>query len=495
MSPEYAETTTLNKEQEGDIVIDASGNRIVYLLPFYDTLDIFKGTAQFFVSLSSIERFLIKNGTLEAGSPFYLFKEKGYIFGVDNETISSLSESISTAWEAKSNELILEPLVQTEDDEKLYLFSRYVQDIGFIGYILPERVFVLSEPLKIILMVSFFVTTFLLLFLLLSLRQDKVMVLSERIKRFQINFLKEYVQNKEQLDWDRWKSELVLRREEVKSQIKRGIGSLKEQEEEEIDGLIDRSWDEIIRVIGYRAERGQQEGRLSGPVEIANIEEVVEKVLSRGNIVLPPGSVTTQSPAMTQGKGSPATSAGTGEESQETGQDVPDFTAGMKPVDVEEVTDEEERGEVEEALEYEEVEELGETEELTDTGELEEAEELEEVEEVTDLEEVEEKQASEDVEAEDIEESKNLVMLKSSRKKVKLQMRSKRKRLRLQRDLLRKKSLPKRKSSKRKTDLEGPEEVTELEAEEVEKVEEVVEGEERSEKEEEAEVENRKRGS
>ena len=58
---------------------------------------------------------------------------------------------------------------------------------------------------------------FLLVFLVFNLRQDPLVVLARRIKRFQLDVLSELIDGKERLDWKRWRDELAAGRAELRS--------------------------------------------------------------------------------------------------------------------------------------------------------------------------------------------------------------------------------------------------------------------------------------
>ena len=77
---------------------------------------------------------------------------------------------------------------------------------------------------------------YLVVFLILNLRQDSMVVIRERVKRFQISLLEEFYERKEEVDWDRWTRELDQRREEVRREMKKGIGrAVRKKEEANID--------------------------------------------------------------------------------------------------------------------------------------------------------------------------------------------------------------------------------------------------------------------
>jgi hypothetical protein len=399
------EKLSLTSEDEAGFIIDAEKNRIIYQFPFYDHLNIFKGTALFYMAKRSLKNELIKQAILEEGRSFSLVHELGYVFNVDVNRYAELQNEIKAAWQEKSEytQVQNEPIISSETEKRFFLFSKYADEVGFIGYIVPENLFTLNQYLKIILMVAFFLTLFLILFLLLSIRQDKVLVLSERIKRFQINFLKEYVENKEAIDWEKWKRDVNRRKKAITAEIKNGLGALTEEKEKEVDELIDKSWDEILTIIGEREEEHEPEKVKisSNKVEIENLEQIIERVLKT--------SVATAQPAAAPGTGRESAAAQAAPPAQapptqerETPEQPPQEYWG-KPVEVEEISEEgeeemEELEEMEEAPEEaaevpEEVEEAPSAEApapeeapqeapAPDEGELEELEEVEEVEEV-----------------------------------------------------------------------------------------------------------------
>ena len=135
------------------------------------------------------------------------------------------------------------------------LFSKTVEGAGRVGYIIPSGDFTLPTEMKWILLGSFFITAYLLAFLLFDIRQDRMTILSDRIKRFQINLLEEYVENKSDIDFGRWHRELEARRPEVRATIRSGLGRVRKNRQAEVDDLIDKSWDERSR----RARRQERE--------------------------------------------------------------------------------------------------------------------------------------------------------------------------------------------------------------------------------------------
>jgi hypothetical protein len=405
------EDLLLSEGESGDFIIDAENNRLIYQFPFYDHVDIFKGTALFYVSKRDLKNDLIKQNVLEEGRDFSLVDRRGYLFNIDVDENSEIKEELDTVWQSESeySSIQTEPILAAEGENRFFLFSTWEEDVGYLGYLVPESFFSLNQYLKNILMVSFFLTVFLVLFLLLSIKQDKVLVLSERIKRFQINFLKEYVENRESVDWNKWQREVGRKKHAVASEIKQGLGKLTQEREKEVDELIDKSWDEILSIIGERIEEPRKEPvTVSNKIEIENLEQVLERILQKGNIAIP----VTQAPG-TEGAGTarpaerearrqteppeeqPQEQPQEQQAEEEPVSDLEEVTPVKykpgEPIEVEEISEEEYLAEEagEEDLEEVELEEIGTVpEEKAETAEA--VEEIEEIEEVEELEEAEE---------------------------------------------------------------------------------------------------------
>jgi hypothetical protein len=116
----------------------------------------------------------------------------------------------------------------------------------------------LSFPLamKIILMISFLITVYLIIFLLFNLRQDDITIIQSRLKKLQVNLLEEYYEHAEDLNWNRWKRELEHRRGDIHAELKRGLNTRAGAGGfAEIDLFIDRSWDDLVAITGRHVER------------------------------------------------------------------------------------------------------------------------------------------------------------------------------------------------------------------------------------------------
>ena len=249
-------------------------NQFIYRFLIYDEFDIARGTALVYVNGHGLSTSLIRAGTLGPGQEVRVVDERSVLLNaMDTHAEESGAVLRELRWNAQQRSAP-RPVIELGDQG--FVVFRQEAEFGNALWLAPEREFEMSEPMRWTLLGASFVTIFLLGFLLLNLRQDPTVVLSHRVKRFQIDLLREYIENKDQLDWDRWKGEIERRRSDVDKEIKRGLGRLKKQDESEIDALLDKSWEEIFQVIGG----SRKQPAIESNVDFGRLEKMIERVVA-----------------------------------------------------------------------------------------------------------------------------------------------------------------------------------------------------------------------
>jgi hypothetical protein len=276
----------------GTIAIDPSTGRFLYALPFIDGFGVYRGSAFFTVAVDGLLSILIKEGLATVGEPAFPAADKGLLLKVPSAARELLSAKVGELWAARLDDKPLTIATSgTEGSggesagEDYVLFSKPTALAGYIGFVTTASSFALPAPMKWLLLISFFVTSYLLAFLLLNVRQDRMVVLKDRVKRLQINLLEEYIDKKADMDFDRWNRELASRKAEVRAEIRRGVGTVRKRKAGEVDELIDKSWDEILTVIGGKAAEEK------GVVGLKEIERLLGEALKSGRFVLSADSV------------------------------------------------------------------------------------------------------------------------------------------------------------------------------------------------------------
>jgi hypothetical protein len=136
--------------------------------------------------------------------------------------------------------------------------------LAFTGlFDLTEEVLLLPATMKFILLFALFLTTYLIIFLLFNLRQDPLVVVQNRLKQLQISLIEQFYDSKGEADWARWILELEHRREEIRALLKRGVKAGSGSDSGEMDILINRSWDELLTMLGSKRETGLDEEKIA----------------------------------------------------------------------------------------------------------------------------------------------------------------------------------------------------------------------------------------
>ncbi|MCX7787066.1 MAG: hypothetical protein N2442_05160 [Spirochaetes bacterium] len=382
--------TLKKKAAEEPIILHPGANSFIYCFKAFDIYAKHAGYALFYVGKLGLQNYLLKNGDLSLGDTIEFVDGVGIVLKAQYLT-SQILESLQKYWMGSSSEV---PYFVLENGEAFRFFESKPTTFLKIGLFQPASLFGLSTTLKGIIFVCTFITLFLLFFLIFNLKQEPVLVVSERIKKLQLHLLWEYLERNQEIDWKKIQLELESRREEVKSEILKGVGRVKKEDKTTLESLFDKSWDEILTVIGNKAQA------TSPAVDLNRLTELIERALQKITV--------TQAPIPTEQQ----------EEvkiSKAAGRTIPSTVPQMEKVgegkelkeseEVEELEEVESVEEAEEAVPLEEVRELEEAEELEEAAEeVVEIEEAIEVEDISEAEEVEEVEAVEEVEeAEEVE--------------------------------------------------------------------------------------------
>ena len=341
----------------GRFIIDEIEDRILFSFPFHDAYDVYRGTALFSLSIRALSEYLISEGRIKAGEDVSVINyTPGAVIGKPLTTGRDLFPQITAMWRQGLNVgSIVSSTASGVVDPLVLLTSKTGSDI-FISHIYNESVFSFPELMRLILLISFFLTIYLTIFLLFNIRQDPIAIVQNRLMKLQSSLIEQFYDKKGSLDWNRWSREFEQRGDEIKNQLKRGLKAKKNKVgDNDIDYLVDKSWEELLSVITGRRETS---------IDEAKLKAILKNILSDASAT--PGAVSTYK--------------------AETKPDQKSITAKIEQLnDIENIEDIEEIEEVEEIEALEEVEELEELEEIDtvdddveeDAGTLEPIEELE----------------------------------------------------------------------------------------------------------------------
>ncbi|RKX79858.1 MAG: hypothetical protein DRP57_13510, partial [Spirochaetes bacterium] len=287
-------------DEKYKILIDGDNQQFIYSFAVTDSFGVYRGSVLFYVAKIDLDNYLIGIPGLSFKSVVFL-GHTGIIINYPEAKTSLLKTELESVWRTnKDKKLKIVPFAfktATGNSVKYLLFTKPLNYTGWIALLVPVERFQLQFWMKIILSASLFMTLFLFIYLIFNLRQDPMVILSERIKRFQIDFLQEFIESKEKVNWEKWQRELKLKRNDVKGRIKQGIGRISKKQVKEVDDIIDKSWNEIISIIGQRIESQPKEEAL----DLKKIEDMIQRAITNGRFVVSaPAQTYGQAPASPQ---------------------------------------------------------------------------------------------------------------------------------------------------------------------------------------------------
>ncbi|MCQ2596685.1 MAG: hypothetical protein MJ181_02460 [Treponema sp.] len=363
-------------------------------VPVFDKFNVFRGTFVFYIKTADLERELVKAGLVSIGESLSLVVSEdglraGFVTGLPNIGTEIFENPLLASWDASASGP--DKIVVAEGDKNWVSLSDYSSPYVVFAEIYTSDYFELPEAARILILVCVFITLFLIIFLIFSFKIDDMVIIRSRIKKIQFAFVAEYLENKETVDWEQVSRQIEGRKDDLFRDVKKSLGRKGRKHENQVDALLNKSWDEILFAIGVRQA---YENQISQKDNSAEIKKMLEEVLRNSELkvraIEAPASA-----APVQSAPAPV----------EVLDDVEALDEVEELDDVEALDEVEELDEVEaldEVEEFDEVEALDEVEELDDVEALDEVEELDDVEpldEVEAVEEIDEAEPVEDVDA------------------------------------------------------------------------------------------------
>jgi hypothetical protein len=230
---------------DSKLIMDRERDRIIFSFPFYDSMDVYRGTALFSVSVRAAARRLVSMGRIKIGDDVTVINTPpGIISGCPETSKNEILAGVSQVWGSGLSGLT--PFDSGAAGISMVLVSAKAKQGVFYGRLINEAIFAFPRSVKVLLLLSIFFTVYLAVFFCFNLRQDSMMIIQNRLKELQISLIEQFYAQKNEVDWTRWFMELEQRRKGIHAEIKRGLDIRRsEYSETEIDSLVDKSWDEL----------------------------------------------------------------------------------------------------------------------------------------------------------------------------------------------------------------------------------------------------------
>ena len=263
--------------------MDEQSDRIVFSFPFKDSMDVYRGTALYTVSVRALAEKLVSEGRLNVNENVLVTgTPPGILLGSSGTSKADILRKVSTIWSSGIQDRVT--FDSGDSGMKFSLISLRTDHGIFFGRLVNDDLFYIPDSMKNILLLSMFLTFFLTLLFIVNFRPIPVTLVRNRIKRLRENLFEQLYINKSSQERAKWILELEQRREEIRSELKRDL-KLGQRAENDINGIIDQSWDELLAVIKTGSETqiiaassessaAQAEEKEAEPIE--ELEEIEE---------------------------------------------------------------------------------------------------------------------------------------------------------------------------------------------------------------------------
>lgn len=353
--------------------VDTANNSFLFSLPFLDDYDVYRGTIVFYVSAKAFSRYLIAEKVLTISEDINLITDETFSFvgiltGLPYSNSVSLKNSIIKEWKS-GNTRLCQISDNTENRKSFWILITHKTRNGYAGQLCEKNLLILPIFARYFLIIIATISSFLIAFLLLNIKQDKLFLAQNKIQKLHINIIGDLIKNSDTLSRKELKEKLEYRRHEANTEIKKVLGKrLIKKYDKEIDILLKENWNNILSVISGKYADSIEKN------ENAQILKILKQLVSE-----------------TQNTGIQKT------ETAENGAEA-ELSAAVNEIANKNETEKPEA--LEEIDDIEEVEELSEDISAGDIEVLEESEPIESLEEVEELEELEETQKTDIFDAE-----------------------------------------------------------------------------------------------
>ena len=359
------------------IFFDKNQNQLIFSYPYINSYGTEQGRILFYVMVNDFNNFLVNKNILPINQPTILVETSkngilGFIYGFPFANQDFFANAVLERW--KQGLFGTNSILDTEVGNWI-MISNNISSQFLVAKVEKESFFLFPESVKILLLVCIFISIYLIFFLLFNLKQDSMVKIKHKIKKFQLAFINQYLEKENTANWDSLKKEIDKRKNDLSLEVKKSLGLQSKKHRKEIDALLSRSWEDLISVLSTKVNKTAST-TYTNNVNMDEIKSMFEQILSSGQIVL-------------KQEVSPVSVAPKAKQLSEVDElaEVEELSEADELAEVEELSEADELTEVEELAE---VDELAEVEDLSDADELAEVEELSEVDELTEVEELSE---------------------------------------------------------------------------------------------------------
>ncbi|MBB5226101.1 hypothetical protein DYE50_10480 [Treponema ruminis] len=407
------------------IIKDGNASQIIFSFPFYNSENEYSGSILFYCDPVNFSHFLYNRNLIDikgfaslltelpqAGKTFAGFG--GFVFGLPNYGQSSIRQEILKKWRAggenfwkiNADDNSDSNILDESKNNSLCAFSYKSprEDLGFITFLYDESELKFPPYIRILLLATAFVTLYLAIFLILSFKHDDIVVIRDKIRRYENEFFISY----QKMGDEKSEAYLAEQKPVLERRILKSLGKKGEKHAAEFKSIFESYWQEMLASFGENPLRAIGGAMPAAAIDADELKKIVrsslEDILENGKIQINAVQVKEAShEAASQPKNISNEQLAISKDEAAEPEELEEVEALDDVEEIESVEEIEDAESVEEVAEAEDVEELSDVEEVADAEpaepeELDEVEALDEVEDVESVEEIEDAEAVEDVE-------------------------------------------------------------------------------------------------
>ena len=257
-------------EKQTKIYFDSIKNELVFSYPFYDNYTAYRGTFIFYVLGDDFTQYLIDRELVSLNARGTVCSPNGFVFDLPITGRELLMKEIEQRWSRKIQNV--EQLVQSDTKSENIFIITQGNDRIKIGEIRTQDAFEFSDIEKLLLLICLFITLYLIIFLLFNIRHDDMVIVCRRLRKFQYELLKEYIDRKDSMDWKTLSKEIAHRKNDVNSEIKKSLGRRGKKHSKEVDELLEDLWTDVMSAMGGNVSVVRQVVS-SNPIAVASTEK------------------------------------------------------------------------------------------------------------------------------------------------------------------------------------------------------------------------------
>ena len=245
----------LENKNKAKIVFDNSNERILYSIPFYDVYDLYRGSAIFYVAGIDFNRYLIAKQILSVSEQSKLVatvfsdsskQYKGFVLGLPSISYEVLISKITDLW---SNNTFDTQKILHSEDYNWFVISDNSGKTGIISLVFKDDILIFNTGIKVLFLLTVFITLFLIILLFFNIKQDDEAIIKDKIKRFKIALINEYLLGSGEENWEEVSKFLTVRKHQINHDVKKYLGKKGQKHKILVENLLEDTWSDIEKII------------------------------------------------------------------------------------------------------------------------------------------------------------------------------------------------------------------------------------------------------